>query len=94
MKIKIGAMRGMLKSFAKLPDRVKGYVRENWGAPFIVGFMSLLLIAAVSLTIGLTFLADGMAIIAYFALVAGVLLQLACFLKYNKQNGEKCHDSS
>jgi heme/copper-type cytochrome/quinol oxidase subunit 4 len=85
----------MINGFAKkIPARVKGYVRENWGAPFIVGFVLLLLIAAVSLSMGLVALADGVAIAAYYALVAGVVLQLVCFLKYNKKNGEKNHESS
>jgi heme/copper-type cytochrome/quinol oxidase subunit 4 len=85
----------MIKEFAKeFPARVKAYTRENWGAPFIVGFMLLLMVAAVSLSMGLAVLADGIAIAAYYALVAGVVLQLVCFLKYNKKNGEKNHESS
>ncbi|MBN1245714.1 hypothetical protein JXA31_09000 [Candidatus Bathyarchaeota archaeon] len=85
----------MINCFAKkMPAGVKGYVRENWGAPFIVGFMLLLMVAAVSLSMSLTALADGLAIAAYYALVAGVVLQLVCFLKYNKKNGEKHHESS
>jgi hypothetical protein len=95
IKSKIGVMWGMIRSYSKKrPDRVKNYIRENWGAPFIVGFMSLLLIAAVSLAIGLPVLADGIAIVAYFALVAGVFLQLVCFLKYNTKIGEAHYDSS
>jgi heme/copper-type cytochrome/quinol oxidase subunit 4 len=85
----------MLKKFAKdFPAKVKAYTRENWGAPFIVGFMLLLLVAAVSLSIGFAALADGVAIAAYYALVVGVVLQLVCFLKYNKKNGEKNYESS
>ena len=62
--------------------KVKGYVKENWGSPFIVGFMLLLIVAAVSLSAGLSSLADTVAVYAYYALVAGVFLQLASFLKY------------
>jgi hypothetical protein len=92
MKSKLSMLWVMINGFAKkTPARVKGYVRENWGAPFIVGFMSLLLVATVSLSIGLTGLADGVAIAAYCALVAGVVLQLVCFLK---ENGEKHNESS
>jgi hypothetical protein len=69
--------------------RVKGYIRENWGAPYIVGFMVLLMSAAASLSMGLESLADLLAIYAYYFLVAGVVLQLVCFLKYNKVNREK-----
>jgi len=80
----------MIKSFAKeMPARIKGYVRENWDAPFIVGFMLLLMVAAASLSMGLAELANEAATFAYYALVAGVFLQLVSYLKYNKRNGEK-----
>ena len=79
----------MIKGFVKqIPARVKGYVKENWGAPFIVGFMLLLVVAAASLSMSLAVLANEVAIYAYYALVAGVVLQLVCFLKYKKRNGE------
>ena len=68
--------------------RIKVYTRESWGAPFIVGFILLLIFAAVSLAMGLTVLAEGVGIAAYCALVAGVVLQLVCFLKYRKKDGE------
>jgi hypothetical protein len=71
--------------FSKFMVRVKGYVKENWGSPFIMGFMVLLLSAAVSLSLGSSYLADAIAVYAYYALVAGVILQLVCFLKYRKK---------
>jgi hypothetical protein len=71
--------------FSKFMVRVKGFVKENWGSPFILGFMLLLLSAAVSLSLGLSYLADVIAVYAYYSLVAGVILQLACFLKYQKK---------
>jgi len=37
----------------RLYARLRGYLRENWGAPFVVGFMVLLLTAAGYLAIGL-----------------------------------------
>jgi hypothetical protein len=80
----------MIESYAKeLPARVRGFVRESWGAPFIVGFMLLLVVAAASLPMGLVDLANGAATAGYCALVVGVILQLVCFLKYNKRNGEE-----
>ena len=89
MKSKMNLMWVMIKGFAKkMPNRVKAYVRESWGAPFIVGFMLLLMVAAVSLAMGLAVLADGVAIAAYCALVAGVVLQLVWFLKFRKKEGE------
>ena len=62
--------------------KVKGYVKENWGSPFIAGFMFLLIGAAVSLSAGLSSFANTIAVYAFYALVGGVVLQLICFLKY------------
>jgi len=70
------------------------YFKENWGVPFIVGFMFLLMVAAASLSMGLAALADEVAVYAYYALVVGVILQLVCYLKYNKGNGEKINEPS
>ena len=69
--------------------KVKGYVKENWGSPFIVGFMLLLIAAAVSLSAGFSSLADTVAVYAYYALVAGVFLQLASFLKYRGKSNDE-----
>jgi hypothetical protein len=74
----------------KIMIKVKIYIKENWGSPFIVGFMLLLVVAAVSLSAGWSSLADTVAVYAYYALVAGVFLQLACFLKYRgKSDGDE-----
>jgi heme/copper-type cytochrome/quinol oxidase subunit 4 len=69
-------------------SRVKGYVSGNWGAPFVVGFMALLVVAAFSLALGFSVLADEVAVWAYYALVVGVVLQLVCFLKCRGGEGE------
>ena len=61
---------------------VKVYVKENWGSPFIVGFIMLLMGAAVSLSVGLFSLADNIAVYAFYTLVSGVFLQLVCYFKY------------
>jgi hypothetical protein len=83
MTSKRGMMWIMISGFAKkMPVRVKWYVRENWGAPFMVGFMLLLMVVAVSLSIGVTEVANEMAVYAYYALVIGVVLQLVYFMKY------------
>lgn len=74
--------------FPKVMSKTKDYVKENWGSPFIVGFMLLLTVAAFSLSAGLSSLANAVAIYAYYALVAGVILQLASFLKYRKKSDE------
>jgi len=62
--------------------RVKGYFLENWGAPFVLGFMGLLLAAVVLLIVGLPLTAEAVGDIAYFSLVAGVILQLVCFWRH------------
>jgi len=72
----------------RVPSRIKRYFRENWGAPFITGFMIILLVAVVSVATGSESLANELAIYAYYALVVGVVLQLVCFLKHNKRNGQ------
>jgi hypothetical protein len=51
--------------------------------------MLLLMTVATSLSISLAALADEVAVCAFIALVVGVILQLVCYLKYNKGNGEK-----
>ena len=80
----------MLRGFAlRFLGRIRGYVRENWGAPFVLGFIVLLVVAAVFLAVGLEWLASEVANYAYFALVAGVVLQLVCFLKYDKEEGSE-----
>ena len=77
-------------AFNKIMIKVKGYVRENWGAPFIVGFMLFLVVAAVSLSAGLSSVADTAAVYAFYVLVVGVFLQLASFLKYRgKSDGDE-----
>ena len=79
----------MAESFKGIIVQLRSYFGENWGAPFIIGFMFLLIAAAVSLSVGLEFLANDVAVYAYFALVAGVVLQLVCFLKYGERGGSE-----
>lgn len=69
-------------------------MRENWGAPFIIAFMLLLAVAAASLSMRLVGFADEVAVYAYYALLVGIILQLACFLKYDKRSGEPINDTS
>ncbi len=70
----------------KIICKAKSYVVENWGSPFIIVFMLLLIGAAFSLTAGLSYFADSIAIYAFYALVVGVILQLVCFIKYGKES--------
>jgi heme/copper-type cytochrome/quinol oxidase subunit 4 len=75
----------MIKSYAReMPNRIKGYVKENWGTPFISEFMLLLIATAALMVINSASLANDLVIFAYFALVVGVVVQLVFFLKYDK----------
>jgi hypothetical protein len=76
LKSKLGMIWVMISGFANMVARVKRCLRENWGAPFIVGFILLLIVTAGSISIGVTALANEMVIYAYCALVVGVVLQL------------------
>lgn len=71
---------------ARVRIKVKSYLRENWGAPFIIAFVILLTACAGLLATGNEGLANELAVYAYYLLVAGVLLQLACYLKYGRKN--------
>jgi len=62
--------------------RLKGYLRENWGSPFILAFMVMLMAAACYLCYGLEGVFNEIAVYAYYSLVIGVVLQLICYLKY------------
>ncbi len=76
-------------SFKRIAVKLIGYVKESWGSPFIVGFMVLLLAAAISLSLGTPSLPSNLADLSYYVLVAGILLELASFLRYRgKRNGE------
>ena len=89
MSTKDGSVFTALKGlFSKIPSRAKDYVKEKWGAPFILGFMALLMVAAVSLIMEFSAFAEEVAVYAYYSLVVGVVLQLACFLKYRKGEGD------
>jgi hypothetical protein len=77
----------------KILLKVKGYIMENWGSPFIVGFVVLLVIAncfcAISsfpVSTDIYSLPNTLAICAYFALAGGVSLQLARFLRCRDEN--------
>ena len=66
--------------------RLAEYLRSNWGAPFIVAFMILLMIATGCLVYGLGSIANDLAVYAYYALVVGVLLQLVSYLRYREKD--------
>ncbi len=62
-------------------DKIIKLVKNDWGFPFIVGFIVLLIVAAAFLSAGSVWsvsLAETLANFAYFALAAGVVLQIVC----------------
>jgi hypothetical protein len=61
--------------------KIKRYIKEDWGLPFVGGFIILLLVAAVFLSSGLAAMAETVANFAYFALVVGVVLQIICLTR-------------
>jgi hypothetical protein len=75
-------------NFAKFQVGVKGYIKENWGSPFVVSFIFLLLSAAVLLSLNIFYWAEQIAVFAYYALVIGVTLQVISYLKYKKVGDE------
>lgn len=87
-------IRALFKGSAgRVLSKAKRYLRENWGAPFVLGFMVLLVVTAVLLSLGLDLLANELALYTYYALVAGVVLQLVSFLKQGNK-GSASHDGT
>jgi len=64
--------------------RIKQFLKENPGALFVLGFQALLVACAILLIFGLSFLAEGVAVAAYFLLVTGVVLQLVYFARKSR----------
>jgi hypothetical protein len=64
--------------------RIKKYLRENWGAPFVMAFTVLLIFSATQLSLGLTDPANNTAVYAFYVLVLGVVLQIASSVKYGE----------
>jgi hypothetical protein len=62
----------------------KRFFRENPGALFVLSFQVVLVACAVLLAVGLAALAEGLAVVAYFLLVGGVVVQLAFFVKNSR----------
>jgi hypothetical protein len=73
-------------NLSNFQTKFSDYFKQNWGSPFIVAFILLLLTAAVLLSAGSANWAEEVALYAYYTLVAGVVLQIVCFVKYRKKN--------
>ncbi|MDG6996924.1 MAG: hypothetical protein JRN52_13470 [Nitrososphaerota archaeon] len=67
-----------------LKERAREYLITNWGAPFVLAFIVLLITSAAFLTTGAQDLANSIAVYAFYALVLGVVLQIASYVKYGE----------
>ena len=75
----------MYRIFSHKLTIAKSSFNEIGALPTIVGVMLLMLSAVVSLSLGLSDIASGIAIYAFYVLVIEVVLQLAFSLKYGKK---------
>jgi hypothetical protein len=69
--------------------RFMNYLKENCGGPFILCFILFLIVAALFLAKGVEPVANEIATYAFYFLVAGVVLQLICHLKYGSKDEKK-----
>ena len=60
-----------------------GYIKVNWGAPFILLFILLFFGSAIQDSIAISY-NGSLAVIALLVLIFGVLLQTVSFLKYGR----------
>jgi len=65
------------------------YLKKNWGAPFIVLFMLLLVRSSVDYVRGFPRVAEEIAVYAFYSLVLGIILQLASDLKIGSSKSEE-----
>jgi len=84
LRVKIYGREVTSNTFKHVFNYLKGYLKDNWGAPFIVAFMVMLLTAAGYIAEGLETVANDVAVYAYYSLVVGVILQFICRLKYRE----------
>ncbi|MFH0896721.1 MAG: hypothetical protein V1850_01565 [Candidatus Bathyarchaeota archaeon] len=75
----------MMMDLVERSSRIPSFLKENLGAPLVIGFMSVLLVCAGLLAFGNSVLANDLAIYAYYLLVGGVVLQLVSFLRLRKE---------
>lgn len=82
----------MFFGFNVRTPRIKRYLKDNPGAPFVIGFQLLLLICAGLLIQGNSVMANEVAGYAYFLLVIGVVLQLIAYVKHGNMMEKKSDD--
>ena len=65
--------------------QLRRYSSLNWGLPFVILFIVLLLISAATLSLGYQGFAIDVADYAFYSLVLGVFLQIASYVKHNEE---------
>jgi hypothetical protein len=65
---------------------LKSHFKENPGTPFILGFMVLLVSAAVLLVAGRSDEANATAVYAFYALVLGIIIQVAVIVREGRKH--------
>jgi hypothetical protein len=65
---------------------LKTYFKENPGTPFILGFMALLVSAAVLLVAGRSDEANATAVYAFYALVLGIIIQVGVIVREGRKH--------
>lgn len=68
--------------------KARQYVEKNWGAPFVLAFIILLVVSATYLSMGSSGIANRVAVYAFYSLVFGVILQIASYVKYGENEKE------
>ncbi len=82
----------MFFGFNVRAPRIKRYLKDNPGAPFIIGFQLLLLVCAGLLIHGNSVMVNEVGVYAYFLLVIGVVLQLIAYVRHGNMMEEKSDD--
>jgi hypothetical protein len=71
----------------QIQGQTKRSISSNWSFLFIIDFVMLLFASAIQLKVGWISEAEAIATCAYFALAAGVILQLICIGKNRFKTG-------
>ncbi len=63
-------------NYKKVVSRLKAYLKDNWGAPFIMVFFFVLLGVAISISAGLRYDVNTIIVYSLYSLIIGVALQV------------------
>jgi hypothetical protein len=65
---------------------LKSYFKENPGTPFILGFIILLVSAAVLLVAGKSDEANATAVYAFYSIVLGIIIQVVFIIREERKH--------